>query len=81
MPQRKAPRGRADARDTLAVVAWTAIAAGELAPFGITTTTLGGIDVVTSTRATFDAGLARRSRSRRRISGTRVTSALAGLTA
>jgi hypothetical protein len=43
------------ARDVLAVVAWTAIVAGELAPFGLTGDTLAGLHVVVSTCATYDA--------------------------
>ena len=41
------------ARDALAVVAWTAIVAGELTPFGMSAENLGGLHVVVSTCATY----------------------------
>lgn len=43
------------ARDALAVTAWAAVVAGELAPFGITADDLAGLHVVVSTCATYDA--------------------------
>jgi hypothetical protein len=43
------------ARDALAVVAWTAILAGELTAFGMTADNLGGLHVVVSTCAAYDA--------------------------
>jgi hypothetical protein len=43
------------ARDALAVVAWTAVVAGELTPFGMHAENLGGLHVVVSTCATYGA--------------------------
>jgi hypothetical protein len=43
------------ARDALAVTAWAAVVAGELAPFGVTADDLAGLHVVVSTCATYDA--------------------------
>ena len=43
------------ARDALAVVAWTAVVAGELTPFGMSADSLGGLHVVVSTCATYGA--------------------------
>lgn len=44
------------ARDTLAVTAWAAIVAGELAAFGVAAEDLAGLHVVVSTCSTYDAG-------------------------
>ena len=43
------------ARDALAVVAWAAVEADELAPFGVVARDLAGVHVVVSTCATYDA--------------------------
>lgn len=43
------------ARDTLAVLAWTAVAAGELWMFGIRAEDVAGIDVRVTTSAKYDA--------------------------
>jgi hypothetical protein len=43
------------ARDALAVTAWAAVVAGELAPFGLGADVLAGIHVVVSTCATYGA--------------------------
>jgi hypothetical protein len=45
-----------EARDALAVMAWAAVVAGELAPFGVAADDLAGLHVVVSTCATYDAG-------------------------
>lgn len=44
------------ARDALAVTAWAAVVAGELAAFGVAADDLAGLHVVVSTCATYDAG-------------------------
>ena len=44
------------ARDALAVTAWTAVVAGELAAFGVAADNLAGLHVVVSTCSTYDAG-------------------------
>ena len=44
------------ARDALAVTAWAAVVAGELAAFGVSAEDLAGLHVVVSTCATYDAG-------------------------
>lgn len=43
------------ARDALAVVAWAAVEAGELVPFGVVAGDLAGVHVVVSTCATYGA--------------------------
>lgn len=43
------------ARDTLAVLAWTAVAAGELRDFGIGVEDVAGIDLRITTSARYDA--------------------------
>lgn len=44
-----------DARDAVAVLAWTAVLAGELAPFGYTADDLAGIHVAVTTSTAYDA--------------------------
>ena len=45
----------AEARDAVAVLAWTAVMAGELAPFGYTVHDLAGIHVAVTTSTAYDA--------------------------
>lgn len=44
----------AEVRDSLAALAWAAVAAGELADFGIGVADLAGVHVVVTTCATYD---------------------------
>jgi hypothetical protein len=43
------------ARDAVAVLAWTAVQAGELLPFGLDARTLAGIHVTVTTSTAYDA--------------------------
>ena len=45
----------ADARDAVAVLAWTAVMSGELLPFGISADDLAGIHVAVTTSTAYDA--------------------------
>lgn len=44
-----------EVRDEVAVLAWAAVAAGELAPFGYTAENLAGIHVALTTTTSYDA--------------------------
>lgn len=45
----------AEARDAVAVLAWTAVLAGELLPFGLSALDLAGIHVATTSSTAYDA--------------------------
>ncbi|HEV2889139.1 MAG TPA: hypothetical protein VGX28_02080 [Frankiaceae bacterium] len=45
----------ADARDAVAVLAWTAVMAGELLPFGLSADDLAGVHVAVTTSTAYDA--------------------------
>lgn len=45
-----------EVRDAVAVLAWAAVAAGEIASFGYTTDNLAGIHLVLTTTTAYDAG-------------------------
>jgi hypothetical protein len=45
----------AEARDAVAVLAWTAVMAGELLPFGLSADDLAGVHVAVTTSAAYDA--------------------------
>jgi hypothetical protein len=44
-----------EARDAVAVLAWTAVLAGELLPFGLSALDLAGIHVATTSSTAYDA--------------------------
>lgn len=44
-----------EARDAVAVLAWTAVLAGELLPFGLSALDLAGIHVATTSNTAYDA--------------------------
>lgn len=45
----------AEARDAVAVLAWTAVMAGELLPFGLSADDLAGVHVAVTTSTAYDA--------------------------
>ena len=45
-----------EVRDSVAVLAWAAVTAGELAPFGYTTENLAGIHLALTTTTPYEAG-------------------------